>query len=116
MDREALVNILTEPKNAITKQYKKLFEVDGVILDFERGALECIADMAVERGLGARGLRSILEELMKDLMYNIPSMPNVELLLITQDFINKKTDPVIVMSEQPKKIEPKDKAKRSSAS
>lgn len=95
LDRDAFVNILTEPKNAITKQYKKLFEVDGVELDFERESLERVADLATERGLGARGLRSILEESMMDLMYDVPSIPDAAKITITKDFIDKKAEAVI---------------------
>jgi len=78
LDREALVKILTEPKNALVKQYQKLFEMDDVILEFEKEAIEAIADKAIERNTGARGLRAILEEIMLDVMYDIPSQENVE--------------------------------------
>ncbi|MBQ3380070.1 MAG: ATP-dependent Clp protease ATP-binding subunit ClpX [Clostridia bacterium] len=102
LDRAALISILTEPKNALTKQYKKLFEVDGVTLDFEQEALEKVADMALERGLGARGLRSILEESMMKLMYEIPSQPDVETLTITEDFIEGKGEPHITKRDTAK--------------
>ena len=116
LDREALISILTEPKNALTKQYKQLFEVDGVELKFEQDALEAVADMALERGLGARGLRSILEESMMGLMYEIPSQPEVETLTITKDFIEGKGEAQITKrdtakakpkTKQRKKAEPK---------
>jgi len=95
LDREALVNILTQPKNAIAKQYVKLFEADGVTLEFEREALEHVADLAIERGLGARGLRSILEESMLDLMYEVPSDPEVRKVTVTKALINKEAEALV---------------------
>ncbi|MBR2742959.1 MAG: ATP-dependent Clp protease ATP-binding subunit ClpX [Clostridia bacterium] len=111
LDREALISILTEPKNALAKQYKKLFEVDGVELQFEDEALEAVADMALERGIGARGLRSILEESMMKLMYEIPSQPEVERLVITKDFIEGKSEPVKVKRDTAK-AKPKKKTEK----
>src|SRR3712207_817377 len=73
LDREALINILTEPKNALVRQYKRLFDLDGVELEFSDDALEAIADQAILRGTGARGLRAILEEVLLSVMYDIPS-------------------------------------------
>ena len=77
LDKTALVRILTEPKNAITKQYKALFELDGVELDFDMGALEAIADKTLEKGTGARGLRSIIEAVLQPVMYDVPSDPTI---------------------------------------
>jgi ATP-dependent Clp protease ATP-binding subunit ClpX len=102
LDRESYIRILTEPRNAITKQYKKLFAIDEVMLEFEEEALERVADKAIERETGARGLRSILEECMLQLMYDIPSDPSVEKVIITKDFIDKKADPVIILNPEKK--------------
>ena len=88
LDREALVKILVEPKNSIVKQYQKLFEMDGVQLTFDNEALEAIASLAIERNTGARGLRSIMENLMMPIMYEIPSATNVAEVVITADVVN----------------------------
>ncbi|MCI8505650.1 MAG: ATP-dependent Clp protease ATP-binding subunit ClpX [Lachnospiraceae bacterium] len=87
LDKAALVRILTEPKNAIVKQYKRLFDLDGVELEFSEDALETIAERAVERKIGARGLRSILEKVMTDIMYDIPSDESIGRCLITKDVV-----------------------------
>lgn len=87
LDREALIRILQEPKNALTKQYQKLFELDGVALDFDREALEAIADKALERKTGARGLRAIMEAVTLDLMYHIPSDESIKSCQITKDMV-----------------------------
>ena len=87
LDRDALMRILCEPKNALVKQYRKLFHFDGVELSFEKDALETIADMAVERKTGARGLRSILENTMMDVMYAIPSEDSIEACIITKEAV-----------------------------
>lgn len=100
LDKEALVKILVEPKNALVKQYEKLFQIDGVELVFEKDAIEAIVEKAIERKTGARGLRSIIEEIMRDIMYEIPSNPNIEKCTITKDTVINKTDPEIVMNEQ----------------
>ncbi|QCX33076.1 ATP-dependent protease ATP-binding subunit ClpX [Caloramator sp. E03] len=103
LDKEALINILTEPKNAIVKQYKKLFEMDGVELEFEKEALEAIADEALKRKTGARGLRAIMEELMLDVMYEIPSRTDIAKCLITKDTVVSKQPPDIILGEGNKK-------------
>ncbi len=90
LDEEALVRILSEPKNSLIKQYKRLFEFDGVSLEFEEEALKSIAKQAIERNTGARGLRSIIEENMTQLMYNVPSDDTIERVVITPEFIDKK--------------------------
>jgi len=96
LDEEALVRILTEPKNALTKQYQKLFEMDGVKLEFTPEALTSIAHLAVERKTGARGLRSIVESVTQDLMYEIPSDSTIGICRITKDVVEKKGEPELV--------------------
>ena len=96
LDEDALVKILTEPRNAITKQYQKLFELDDVKLEFTPEAVHSIAHMAVERKTGARGLRSIMENVMMDMMYEIPSDSNVGICTVTSDAVDGKGEPEIV--------------------
>lgn len=96
LDRTALIEILSKPKNSIIKQYKKLFEMDGVILEFTHDALIAIADKAIERKIGARGLRSIMEELMTDVMFEIPSNKNVKKVIINKGCVTKGSKPVYV--------------------
>ena len=91
---EALLDILQNPKNAITKQYKKLFKMEGVDLKFEDEALKAIVQKAKIRKTGARGLRSIMEEDMLDIMYTLPSMKNISKCIITGETIQKKAPPV----------------------
>ncbi len=93
LDRDALIRILTEPKNAIIKQYKRLFDLDGVELEFSQEALDCIADRAVERKIGARGLRAIMEKVMTNIMYEIPSDDTVGRCLITKDVVENGARP-----------------------
>ena len=95
LDKESLVRIIKEPKNSILKQYKKLLELDGVELIMEEEAVEAIAQKALDRKTGARGLRSIIEEAMLDIMYEIPSLENVEKCTVTKDCIEKKTQPIL---------------------
>ena len=90
LDRSALIQILTRPKNAIVKQYQKLFEFENVRLKFSDDALESIADLAMERKVGARGLRMILEDLMLDLMYQLPQQKDHRELTITKEMVEKK--------------------------
>lgn len=99
LDKNALISILTEPKNALVKQYERLFELDNVKLEFEDGALELIADEALKRKTGARGLRSILEELMVDVMFDIPSKEDVEKCIITKNTVLRKSPPELVLCE-----------------
>ena len=99
LDREALIKIATEPKNALVKQYKKLLELDGVGLEFTREALEAIVDKAIERKTGARGLRSIIEEIMRDIMYDIPSNPKIEKCTITKETVTDKKGPELIINE-----------------
>jgi len=100
LDEAALVKILTEPKNAITKQYKKLFEMDGVELEFEEEALEEIAHQSFKRKIGARGLRAIMEKVMMDSMYTIPSDSRVIKCIITKDAVLGKEQPRLLLSEE----------------
>ena len=99
LDRDALVKILVEPKNSLVKQYKKLFEYDKVELEFEQEALEAIVDRAIERKTGARGLRSIIEEIMRDIMFEIPSNPNIEKCVVTKETVLEKAEPKIEINE-----------------
>src|SRR5712672_4808568 len=99
LDREALIQILTEPRNALVKQYKKLFELDGVDLEFTPEALEAVADQANLRGTGARGLRAIMEEVLLSVMYEVPSNPNAARVLITREVVLENVNPTIVPRE-----------------
>jgi ATP-dependent Clp protease ATP-binding subunit ClpX len=99
LDRDALVRILTEPRNALVKQYQRLFELDGVELEFEANALEAIADQANLRGTGARGLRAIMEEVLLSVMYEVPSNPNAARVLITREVVLENVNPTIVPRE-----------------
>ncbi len=114
LDEDALVKILVEPKNALVKQYKKLFELDGVEVEFEEEALKSIAKMAIDRKTGARGLRSILESIMLDVMYEIPSRQDIEKCVVTKETIEKKTTPTLVLSEAKKKKSRKKKEETAS--
>jgi len=96
LTEEALVNILTKPKNALTKQYKKLFELDGVELQFEQDAVEEIAKQAIERNTGARGLRSIIESIMMDAMFEVPSEEDVQTCVVTKDTIKLAQQPRLI--------------------
>jgi ATP-dependent Clp protease ATP-binding subunit ClpX len=96
LDREALINILTEPKNALVRQYRRLFELDGVDLEFTDDALESIADQAILRGTGARGLRAIMEEVLQSVMYDVPSRDDVASVVITREVVLEHVNPTIV--------------------
>lgn len=95
LDEAALVKILTEPKNSLVKQYKKLFELDGVLLEIDKPALKAVAHKAIERKTGARGLRSILEETMVDIMFKIPSDETIQKCIVTEDCITEGKQPKI---------------------
>ena len=99
LDREALIRILTEPKNALVRQYKRLFDLDAVELDFDDEALEAIADQAILRGTGARGLRAIMEEVLLSVMYDIPSRKDVARVLISREVVLDKVIPTLVPRE-----------------
>ena len=102
LDEDALVRILSEPKSAICKQYKKLFELDGVDIEFEEDALREIAKEAMDRKTGARGLRAIMENAVMDLMYEIPSNDYIEKCVITKDVILNGAEPILTLSEEPR--------------
>ena len=99
LDNEALVKILTEPRNALTKQYQRIFEYEDVTLTFTKDALEAIAEQALARKIGARGLRLILEDLMLDLMYQLPSQNNITECVITREVVENKVAPIILMEK-----------------
>ena len=102
LDEDALMRILTEPKNALTRQYRRLFEMDGVGLSFDDDALRAVAKKAIERKTGARGLRTILEDVMLDIMFEIPSKENISACRITKGTIEKTEQPVLTMSSEPR--------------
>ena len=102
LNREALIKITTEPKNALVKQYKKLLQMDDVELIFEHEALEAIVDKAIERKTGARGLRSIIEEIMRDIMFDIPSNEKIEQCIVTKETVLDNQEPRII--ENPNKV------------
>jgi ATP-dependent Clp protease ATP-binding subunit ClpX len=100
LDREALIKILNEPRHALVRQYAKLFEIDGVELEFTQDALEAIADQATLRGTGARGLRAIMEEVLMSVMYEIPSRSDVARVVITDEVVRSRVNPTIVPRQQ----------------
>jgi ATP-dependent Clp protease ATP-binding subunit ClpX len=108
LNREALVAILTEPRNALVKQYQKLFELDGVELEFTPDAVEAVADLAMVRGTGARGLRAIIEEVLLHVMYDVPSREDVAKVVVNGEVVSDNVNPTLV----PREAEPK---KRKSA-
>ena len=101
LDTDALIRILSEPKNSLTKQYAKLFDMDHVTLSFEDDALRAVAELAIERNTGARGLRGILESVMTSVMFEIPSREDVEAVVITADCIKNRTSPKLILKETP---------------
>ena len=106
LNRKALIDIVTKPKNALVKQYKKLLKMDNVELEFESEALESIVDKAIERKTGARGLRSIIEEIMRDIMFEIPSNPKIEKCIVTKETVLNGASPKLVINntrEMPRK-------------
>src|SRR6266545_3273717 len=104
LDKDSLVRILTDPRNALVKQYQKLFEMDGVELEFTATALEAVADQAILRGTGARGLRAIMEEVLQPVMYDIPSRDDVAKVVITEQTVRENVNPTIV-ARQPSRRE-----------
>ncbi|ADI01097.1 MAG TPA: ATP-dependent Clp protease ATP-binding subunit ClpX [Syntrophothermus lipocalidus] len=104
LDESALVRILTEPKNALVRQYQKLFDMDGVNLEFTDDALKAIAEEAMRRSTGARGLRAIVEDVMLDVMYEIPSRADVTKCVVTKDVIQKKEKPLLVTVEPKRRV------------
>ncbi|MET4003698.1 MULTISPECIES: ATP-dependent Clp protease ATP-binding subunit ClpX [Arthrobacter] len=99
LDRTALIQILTEPKNALVKQYQKMFTLDGVDLEFDEDAMSAIADLALARGTGARGLRAILEEVLQPVMFDLPSREDIATVVITADVVAKKSEPTLIPHE-----------------
>ncbi|QUH24728.1 ATP-dependent Clp protease ATP-binding subunit ClpX [Serpentinicella alkaliphila] len=116
LDEEALIKILTEPKNALTKQYQKLFEIDDVKVEFEGDALELVAKKAIERKAGARGLRGILENIMMDIMYDVPSREDIEKVVITKDTVENGVQPTIILKKASSKRKKTTKDEEESAS
>lgn len=104
LDEAALSLILTEPKNALTKQYKRLFELDNVELEFNEDCIASIAKKAIEGEIGARGLRAILEDFLMNIMYEIPSRPDIQKVIITKDVVENKSEPITVLNK-PEEIE-----------
>ena len=111
LDKEALVRILQEPKNALVKQYQKLLELDGVTLTFDDDALRQIAKEALKRKTGARGLRSIIEGIMRNVMYDVPSIEGVTACRVTKDVITSKKEPILTVDKDAKSADKADKAK-----
>lgn len=112
LDRETLINILSEPKNALVKQYKKLFEMDNVELEFDYDALASIADEALKRNTGARGLRAIIEEVMKDIMFDIPSNEEIIKVIVNKDTVETRK-PEVIITEGQKRLPIKGKKNKS---
>ena len=112
LDKNALVNILTQPKNALIKQYKKLFEMDNVELEFTDDAVEAIAELALERSTGARGLRAIIEDVMKDIMFEIPSNEQISKVIVTKETLSTK-QPQVELTEGQKRLPIKSKKTKS---
>src|ERR1700710_237724 len=110
LDRDALIRILVEPRNALVKQFKKLFELDGVELEFSPDAIEAIADLALLRGTGARGLRAILEEVLLNVMYDVPSNDDVAQVIITAEVVKDSALPTLVPRDKLVKRERRDKS------
>jgi ATP-dependent Clp protease ATP-binding subunit ClpX len=105
LDESALVEILTRPKNAIARQFKRFFEMEGVKLDFTDDALREVAKLAMKRGTGARGLRAVIEDVMVDIMYDLPSRLDVTACTVTKDVIGSKADPILTFRGEKKKKE-----------
>ena len=110
LDEAALVRILKEPKNSLTKQYKALFAIDGIELEFEDEALEAIAATAMKRNTGARGLRAIMEDLMGGLMFELPSRTDVKKVIITADFVRDGKEPKLTLKRTRRKTVKTDEA------
>jgi ATP-dependent Clp protease ATP-binding subunit ClpX len=105
LDEEALMRILEEPKNALAKQFKKMFEIEGIGLTFDRDAVRAIAKKTLERGTGARGLRSILEGLMRDVMFELPSRKDVREVVVTEECVENGVAPLLVLHPEERKLE-----------
>ncbi|MDZ4098698.1 MAG: AAA family ATPase, partial [Methylophilaceae bacterium] len=105
LDEAALMTILVEPKNALTKQYSKLFKMEGVDLEFRESALLLIAKKALERKTGARGLRSIMEHALLDIMFELPSLPNLVKVVVDDGVVRGDTPPILIYSDEPRMAE-----------
>jgi len=103
LDEDALIRILTEPKNALVKQYRKILELDGVEMEFTHDALRAIAKLAIMRNTGARGLRSIIENLMLELMYEVPSRVDIKKCVVTKEMVEEHKEPLLTTSVEPRK-------------
>ena len=112
LDQDALINILSQPKNALVKQYNKLFEIDNVELEFTEDALKAIADEAIARKTGARGLRAIVEDIMIDVMFDVPSDENISKVIITEATFKSKQLPDLVRLGE-NEVRPALKAKKT---
>jgi ATP-dependent Clp protease ATP-binding subunit ClpX len=113
LDTDALVRILTEPRNALVKQYQRMFEIDGVELEFSEDALLAVAEQAILRGTGARGLRAIMEEVLQSVMFDLPSRDDVARVVVTRDVVLKNVNPTLVPKdkvESTRKRERRDKS------
>jgi ATP-dependent Clp protease ATP-binding subunit ClpX len=104
LSRETMLRVLTEPRNAITKQYHKLFEMDGITIKFAPEALEAVVDRAVERKTGARGLRAVMENVLLPFMYSLPGRGDVQECLITRDVVERGVEPILVLKKSKKKL------------
>ncbi|RYJ02139.1 MAG: ATP-dependent Clp protease ATP-binding subunit ClpX, partial [Actinomycetales bacterium] len=100
LDQDALVNILTQPRNALTKQFERLFEIDGVELEFTPDASDAMAELALERGTGARGLRSIIEHVLQPVMYDIPSREDVAKVIVTAETVRGTEGPTVLTHDE----------------
>jgi len=105
LDEEALIKILVDPKNALTKQYKKLFDLEGVGLTFDKEALRAVAHRALKRGSGARGLRAILEDMMTEIMFELPGREDVREVVVTEESVTQRRQPLIVTERARQKKE-----------
>ena len=100
LDEDALIRIIVEPRNALVKQYRKLFQMEDVMLKFTDGALSAIAREAIKRKTGARDLRAIMEETMLDVMYDLPSRDNIKECIISEEVVDRKKDPILVYQSE----------------
>ena len=105
LDEGALCRILVEPKNALVKQYSKMFELEGIGLTFDKEAIRAIAQKTLDRGTGARGLRSVIEELMRDVMFDVPSRTDVREIVVTTECVQRGTPPLLVLRPEPERKE-----------
>jgi ATP-dependent Clp protease ATP-binding subunit ClpX len=105
LDEDALIRILQEPKNALVKQYEKMFDLEGIRLTFDPEAVAAVARKALERGTGARGLRAVLEDVMRDVMYDLPSRDDVREVVVTRESVTDVIPPLLVLHPETKKKE-----------